>query len=125
MILETLNELSMPHPQEEKNQRQTPAKIQEPKVQEFQSIEQNSMPNITPNLTIPPTQSLSQQNTPNTLSIREECEFLELLQERLLVLFEGLNAPQNRNIESRLNITINFLEYQLSVLQRRLEELKR
>ena len=58
-------------------------------------------------------------------ALREECEFLEMLQERLLVLFDGLNAPQNKNTPERLNITINFLEYQLSVIQERLNDLKK
>lgn len=108
MILETLNELSTPQPQEK------------PKAQEIQlNIPQNDLTHM-----IPPAHTLPQHNAPS-INMREECEFLELLQERLLVLFEGLNAPQNKNIESRLNITINFLEYQLSVLQRRLEDLKR
>lgn len=56
--------------------------------------------------------------------LNDEEEFLELLQERTLVLFEGLNAISNQNLESCLDITINFLEYQLSVIQQRLDEMK-
>lgn len=109
MILETLNELSTPHQSQEKSTN-------------TQATHPNIPQGDTPSLIA--TRAIPQQNTPN-LNIREEYEFLELLQERLLVLFEGLNAPQNKELESRLNITINFLEYQLSVLQRRMEELKR
>lgn len=58
-------------------------------------------------------------------SLKEECEFLEGLQERLLVLFEGLKAEHNQNIESTLHITIHFLEHQLNVIQERLEILKK
>jgi len=56
--------------------------------------------------------------------VREECDFLELLQERLIVLFEGLNAPHNGNQQTQLQITINFLEYILNVIQERLKLLK-
>ena len=58
-------------------------------------------------------------------SLKEECEFLEGLQERLLVLFEGLKAEHNQNIKSTLHITIHFLEHQLNVIQERLEILKK
>ncbi|RDU60430.1 CiaD-like domain-containing protein [Helicobacter marmotae] len=76
-----------------------------------------------------PYQSNGAQNTfdsihANTI-LRNECEFLEMLQERLLVLFEGLNAPHNKNLETKLNITINFLEYQLSIINERLNDIKR
>lgn len=49
-----------------------------------------------------------------------EVQFLSLLQERLLVLFEGLNQ-QNLQSDKQLEMVINFLQYQLSVIERRLE----
>lgn len=58
-------------------------------------------------------------------SLREESEFLEMLQERLLVLFEGLSCEHNKNIQASLNITINFLEYQLSIIQERLNDIQK
>ncbi|RDU54219.1 hypothetical protein CQA49_05375 [Helicobacter sp. MIT 00-7814] len=53
-------------------------------------------------------------------ALSDEVQFLSLLQERLLVLFEGLNQ-QNLQSNKQLEMVINFLQYQLSVIERRLE----
>ena len=84
--------------------------------------------------TLPTHQNISIQTTPTppvanpfwqNENIREECEFLEMLQERLLVLFEGLCAEHNQDIQTKLNLTINFLEYELSVINERLNDIKK
>lgn len=49
--------------------------------------------------------------------------FLTSLRERILVLFEGLQSPNNRNIEAKIDLILNFLEYQLSIIDVKLEEL--
>lgn len=110
LILETLNEFSTNDTPQEHNLTQL--QIINPSESKIAPITPSQLSTI---------QRLHQSNE----SLREECEFLELLQERLLVLFEGLNAPQNKDTQSRLNITINFLEYQLSVIQERLNDLKK
>ncbi|MBX7491046.1 CiaD-like domain-containing protein [Helicobacter turcicus] len=46
----------------------------------------------------------------------EEEKFLNALQERILVLFEGLQSPNNRNIESKVDMVLNFLEYTLAII---------
>lgn len=38
----------------------------------------------------------------------EEEKFLNALQERILVLFEGLQSPNNRNIENKVDMILNF-----------------
>jgi len=52
----------------------------------------------------------------------DEVAFLEHARERLLVLFEGLQAEETTNIEAKLDITLNFLEYHLATIEERLEE---
>jgi outer membrane biosynthesis protein TonB len=54
----------------------------------------------------------------------DEVEFLKQLRERLLVLFEGFQSPNNENIEAKIDITLNFLEYMLATLDNRIEKLK-
>ena len=46
----------------------------------------------------------------------EEEQFLNALQERILVLFEGLQTPNNRNIENKMDMVLNFLEYILAII---------
>ncbi len=46
----------------------------------------------------------------------EEEKFLNHLQERILVLFEGLQSPNNRNIEEKVDMILNFLEFTLAII---------
>ena len=46
----------------------------------------------------------------------EEERFLNALQERILVLFEGLQFPNNRNIETKVDMILNFLEFTLAII---------
>jgi hypothetical protein len=49
-------------------------------------------------------------------------EYLKSIRERMLVLFEGLQSPQNKNLEDKLELTLNFLEYTLATIDERLSE---
>ena len=40
-------------------------------------------------------------------------EFLEDLREKILILFAGLQSKNAENIEIKLDVTLNFLEYLL------------
>ncbi len=51
-----------------------------------------------------------------------EEQFLSNLRERILVLFEGFKAPNNRNIEAKVDLTLNFLEYLLATIDERLKD---
>jgi hypothetical protein len=53
-----------------------------------------------------------------------ERQFYENIRERILVLFEGFQSPNNKNIEAKVDLTLNFLEYLLASLDDRLENLK-
>lgn len=51
-----------------------------------------------------------------TKAYLEEEKFLNALQERILVLFEGLQSPNNRNIETKVDMILNFLEFTLAII---------
>ncbi len=48
--------------------------------------------------------------------------FLKNLKERILVLFEGLNDTKREDLDSRLELTINFLEFLLANIEDRLNK---
>lgn len=53
----------------------------------------------------------------------DEAHFLNNTRERILVLFEGFQSPNNKNIEAKVDLTLNFLEYMLASIDERLETL--
>ncbi|NPA87676.1 CiaD-like domain-containing protein [Caminibacter pacificus] len=55
---------------------------------------------------------------------KQECdkEFLKHLRERLLVLFDGLQSPNTQNLDVKLDVTLNFLEYLLARLEEKINE---
>lgn len=55
------------------------------------------------------------------LSFNDEF-FLKNIKERILVLFEGLKATKKENLEDRLDLTINFLEFLLANIEDRLKK---
>jgi len=55
----------------------------------------------------------------------DELIYLSSIRERLLVLFEGFQAPNNSNIEAKVDMTLNFLEYTLATIDARVEKLER
>ena len=55
------------------------------------------------------------------LNSKEEL-FLKNLKERILVLFEGFKSPNTKNIEAKVDLTLNFLEYLLATIDERLKE---
>lgn len=58
-------------------------------------------------------------------SIRDdETRMLEGIRERLLVLFEGFQSPNNVQIEAKIDLTLNFLEYLLATIDNRLDTIK-
>jgi hypothetical protein len=59
-----------------------------------------------------------------TLSDKEEKIFLDHMRERLLVLFEALQSDDLKKVESKLDITLNYLEYLLSLIEERKERKK-
>jgi hypothetical protein len=59
----------------------------------------------------------------NEDSSLDERAYLTSMRERLLVLFEGFQAPNNSNIEAKIDLTLNYLEYVLASIDTRLEKL--
>jgi hypothetical protein len=47
-------------------------------------------------------------------------EFLKHIKERILVLFEGLQSPNTENLDIKLDVTLNFLEYLLVKIDEKL-----
>ncbi|WP_187865597.1 CiaD-like domain-containing protein [Helicobacter pylori] len=65
------------------------------------------------------------QETPTQVLISSERVFLKNLLERTLVLFQGMQALEEKEALKRLDLVARFLQYQLSVLEKRLESLER
>ncbi|MGN8447251.1 CiaD-like domain-containing protein [Helicobacter pylori] len=65
------------------------------------------------------------QETPTQVLISNERVFLKNLLERTLVLFKGMQALEEKDAMKRLDLVARFLQYQLSVLEKRLESLER
>jgi len=55
----------------------------------------------------------------------DELHFLTSVRERLLVLFEGFQAPNNKEIEAKIDMTLNFLEYTLATIDKRVEKIQK
>ncbi|WP_187880106.1 CiaD-like domain-containing protein [Helicobacter pylori] len=62
---------------------------------------------------------------PTQAPISNERVFLKGLLERTLVLFQGMQALEEKEAMKRLDLVARFLQYQLSVLEKRLESLER
>jgi len=71
-------------------------------------------PNISP---------IEEESKDSNIESEDMLRFLTSLRERILVLFEGLQSPNNRNIEAKIDLILNFLEYQLSIIDNKVEEL--
>ncbi|RVY26122.1 hypothetical protein ECC07_03530 [Helicobacter pylori] len=63
--------------------------------------------------------------TPKQVPIPNERVFLKNLLERTLVLFQGMQALEEKDALKRLDLVARFLQYQLSALEKRLESLER
>ncbi|GAA8944598.1 hypothetical protein HpEKB27_05950 [Helicobacter pylori] len=93
---------------------ETQEKITEEKEEEAQEIITEEIAPKTPT-----------QKTPTQVLIPNERVFLKGLLERTLVLFQGMQALEEKEALKRLDLVARFLQYQLSVLEKRLESLER
>ncbi|RAX58909.1 hypothetical protein CCZ01_01565 [Helicobacter monodelphidis] len=63
-----------------------------------------------------------EESKPTLQKIQEdEQRFLEGLRERILVMFEGMQSPNNRVPEAKIDLILNFFEWQLAMIDERLE----
>ncbi|WRE84798.1 hypothetical protein KVD15_01035 [Helicobacter pylori] len=70
------------------------------------------------------TEEITPKN-PTQAPISNERVFLKNLLERTLVLFQGMQALEEKDALKRLDLVARFLQYQLSVLEKRLESLEK
>ncbi|WP_187928833.1 CiaD-like domain-containing protein [Helicobacter pylori] len=70
------------------------------------------------------TEEITPKN-PTQAPISNERVFLKNLLERTLVLLKGIQALEEKEAMKRLDLVARFLQYQLSVLEKRLESLER
>ncbi len=70
------------------------------------------------------TEEITQEN-PTQAPVSNERVFLKNLLERTLVLFQGMQALEEKEALKRLDLVARFLQYQLSTLEKRLESLER
>ncbi|KOS32667.1 hypothetical protein AM497_05635 [Helicobacter pylori] len=94
------------------------AKIEtQEKITEENTEEKEEVPEII-------TEEITPKN-PTQAPISNERVFLKNLLERTLVLFQGMQALEEEKALERLDLVVRFLQYQLSVLEKRLESLER
>ncbi|KOS33128.1 CiaD-like domain-containing protein [Helicobacter pylori] len=70
------------------------------------------------------TEEITPKN-PTQAPVSNERVFLKSLLERTLVLLKGIQALEEEKALERLDLVARFLQYQLSVLEKRLESLER
>ena len=120
MILSTLKELEEVVPKEEQQQTLQPPRRHE---SEEVSFEPEPLLEITEEIN-----TIKAYGMPHEI-VEESChesqkQFYLNLRERILVLFEGFQSPNNRNIEAKIDLTLNFLEYLLATIDEQLEQME-
>ncbi len=96
---------------------ETQEKITEENTEENTEEKEEEVPEII-------IEEITQEN-PVQAPISNERVFLKNLLERTLVLFQGMQALEEKEAMKRLDLVARFLQYQLSVLEKRLESLER
>lgn len=61
----------------------------------------------------------------NDSAINDELDLLLKLKEKSLVLFEGLKMSKNQNIAIKLEMVISYLEYQLYMIEDRINTINK
>ncbi|EJB57863.1 hypothetical protein HPHPH29_0265 [Helicobacter pylori Hp H-29] len=107
-----------PNPQNTPLEPKNAAKIEtQEKITEENTEEKEEAKGIT-------IEEITPQN-PKQAPISNERVFLKNLLERTLVLLKGMQALEEKEALERLDLVARFLQYQLSVLEKRLESLER
>ena len=124
VILSTLAEIQESVPQEKEPANNVEENVEQKKEQnaKLESIvqpkeQQRSKENFFSEVT-------SKQESRLASSVENELLFLNSLRERMLVLFEGFQAPNNTSLEAKIDLTLNFLEYVLSTIDERIDKIK-
>ena len=119
MILSTLKELEEVAPKEE--QQQT---LQPPRKRETEDVSFEPEPLLEITEEISTIKAYAMPHEVEDESVHEsQKQFYVNLRERILVLFEGFQSPNNKNIEAKIDLTLNFLEYLLATIDEQLEQM--
>ncbi len=86
-------------------------------LQTLKELEENINEDI-----IPKDDEIVISNNQNEIKDNNHTQFLKEIRERIAVLFEGLQSVNAKNIETKLDITINFLQYLLIKLDEKIDE---
>lgn len=110
--------------EEQKEQQEIEDKISMAKLEEEQKIQDETQNYSNEEMQ---TEKIVQNEVLNPNIIAEvqtlnEDIFLKHLRERILVLFEGLNSIKKDEVENKLNLTINFLEFLLANIEDKLKK---
>ncbi|MGL2657751.1 CiaD-like domain-containing protein [Helicobacter pylori] len=118
-----------PYLQNAKNAETPPMSNTEPKnATKIETQEENTEENTEEKKEEEAQKIITEEITPQTpkqAPISNERVFLKNLLERTLVLFQGMQALEEKDALKRLDLVARFLQYQLSVLEKRLESLER
>lgn len=123
MILSTLAELEEVQKPQASDMLQNKKILHEPthKIEEPKEAKATLPEGI---LKAPNQEETKEEHEEEQKPLSDEKAFYENLRERILVLFEGFQSPNNKNIEAKLDLTLNFLEYLLASIDERLENLE-
>ena len=119
MILSTLKELEEVAPKEEQQQTLQPPRKRET---EDVSFEPEPLLEITEEISTIKAYAMPHE-VEDELAHESQKQFYVNLRERILVLFEGFQSPNNKNIEAKIDLTLNFLEYLLATIDEQLEQM--
>ncbi|MBM0637097.1 2-oxoglutarate:acceptor oxidoreductase [Campylobacter sp. VicNov18] len=108
------------HPKQLHEQQELEDKISLAKLEEEEII-QNKIENTSTENKKEFSQNENSNLVVEVQSLNEDI-FLQRLRERILVLFEGLNSIKEEELESRLNLTLNFLEFLLANIEYKLKK---
>ncbi|ATB69994.1 hypothetical protein SJPD1_1889 [Sulfurospirillum diekertiae] len=122
MILSTLKELEEVVPKEEQQQTLQPPRIREPEP-ETVSFEPEPLLELNEEINMIKAYGMPQESEEESCHESQK-QFYMNLRERILVLFEGFQSPNNRNIEAKIDLTLNFLEYLLATIDEQLEQME-
>ncbi|MCE3039036.1 CiaD-like domain-containing protein [Helicobacter anatolicus] len=88
----------------------------------LQTLDEFKQDDFTPQTQLSHTSQQDANISQREIVICMDSRFLELLREKTLVLFEGLQSSHTKDLSSKLDLVINYLEYQLSLIEETLQK---
>ncbi len=89
--------------------------VEEAEIKRVQPVEEQPSVEEKPKI-----KTILEEQPPQERHFESEEKYLKALRERLLVLFEGFQAPNNSSLEAKIDLTLNFLEYVLANIDQRI-----